>query len=122
MTTKDWLFRRYLPLKKAIAVLLMLCAQSSYSYDDKGPWTYVSQMYVVHSNSVFVSFEEGGAPGCFGNNSAYIPQDNVDGADKLYSTLLAALTAKRKVRAYYNYTSANQDGWSRCTLEAVYIQ
>ena len=95
----------------------------SFGYDDKGSLTYVKRIYVPsNGGSPFVYFEANGLPGCYTDNAAYIPASSAEGANRLHSTLLAALMAKREVQAFYNYTNSDQGTWGRCTLEAVYIQ
>lgn len=110
--------------KKIVVVsVLMVLSSLSAGYEDKGSWTYVKQIYVpTGGGKIFVYFEENGLPGCYSNNGAYIPTGNVEGANRVHSTLLAALMANKKVQAFYNYTSSDQSSWSRCTLEAVYVQ
>ncbi len=106
-----------------MAFTLFLFSNVTMGYDEVGTWTYVKRIFVPASGgSIYVYFEGESLPGCHTNNGAYIPSSNIEGANRVHSTLLAALMAKRKVQVFYNYNSDDQQSWSRCNIAHVYVQ
>ena len=88
-------------------------------------WVSVYDIYTPVSGQPFVTFASGAMPGCYGNNSAYLPVGSGTVAGKLvYSSLLAAQAAKKDVRVYYkkNDQAPGYAGWGLCSIVAISVR
>ena len=108
-------------MKKLYFVLListLLLPSIASSHDQVSTPTSIKSIYSKNNGSVFVTFDSGSLPGCYSNNGAYITGTDID---KLYSTILSAKMAEKKVRVYFNFNdvAAGYTGWSLCHIEAV---
>lgn len=112
-------------MKKYLAGLFIMgFGTCCFAYDKYGTWTKVDQIYIpANGGNLFVYFQGADSlPGCYGGRGAYLPSANVEGANRIYSALLAARAADRTVQVFYNYTSTDEETWGRCTLEAIYFK
>ena len=82
----------------------------------------VTQMYLVHGNgTLYVSFQTGAMPGCYGNAGGYLYTSNTAFKD-LHAQLLTML-AMGGIRASVVYTvNASTGNWGDCTIDGLYLQ
>ena len=102
--------------------LISLIGWNAFAYDAKGPWTKVDQIYTTTGNVIFAYFDAGSMPGCYGDHGGYIDPNGLEGRDRVYSVLVAALMADREVQVYYNYVNEDISSWSRCYVVSVYVR
>jgi hypothetical protein len=81
----------------------------------------VSQMYTRHaSGAIYVAFQSGAMPGCYGNSGGYLRTDN-SLFKELYSQMLT-LIASGGFRANVVYTQHTPtNNWSDCTIEGIQL-
>lgn len=99
--------------KLAVLILLVLSAQVK-AYDGASEWTTVENIYTtVTGSQPFVTFGGASLAGCYRNNGAYLPVNNVEAGQRVYSTLLSAQASGKLVKVYYNYNDVadGYDGW-----------
>jgi len=95
------------------------------SYDTSGTWTTVSYIYSpVTGAKPYIIFGAGSLPGCYANSGAYLPVNDAAATARVYSTILSAQVAQKKVKVYYNYNDVadGYNGWGLCDIEAVYVR
>src|SRR5262245_40472878 len=82
----------------------------------------VSQIYTKHANgTIFVAFQSGAMPGCYGNAGGYVFTNN-SFFKEIHAQLLL-ISAMGGVRASVVYTvNASAQEWSDCTIDGIYLQ
>ena len=91
------------------------------AHDKVSAPTKIVSIYSKNNGTSFITFESGKLPGCYSNRGAYISSGT--DINKLYSTVLAAKLADKKVTVYYNYNdvSSGYSGWGLCHIEAISV-
>ncbi len=91
------------------------------AHDKASASTKIVSIYSKNNGTSFITFEAEKLPGCYSNRGAYISSGT--DINKLYSTILAAKLADKKVTVYYNYNDVNSGytGWSLCHIEAISV-
>ncbi len=108
--------------KIVLSIVLLTCMNSIYA-DEVGAWTTVKYIYTpVGSNQPFIQFGAASMPGCYGNYGAYLPVGIESGANRSYSTILAAFMAQKEVRIYYKFreVASGYNGWGLCEITNIY--
>jgi hypothetical protein len=82
----------------------------------------VTQMYLIHGNgALYVSFQSGAMPGCYGNSGGYLYLSN-SAFKELYAQLLT-MVATGGIRASVVFTFNGSTGnWGDCTIDGLYLQ
>ncbi|NVJ60835.1 MAG: hypothetical protein HWE27_10605 [Gammaproteobacteria bacterium] len=112
-------------MKQILLICSLIISFNSFSYDAASDWTKVSVIYSpVSGTKPYITFESAVLEGCYGNSGAYLPVSNEAASARVYSTLLAAKSAGKEVRVFFNYNSVPTDynGWGLCDIEAVYLR
>lgn len=104
---------------RLILGLFLLASSIMTSAYETGKWSKVDQLYVKNNGQVFVYFEKDKLPNCYHEKGAFLSGSNTD---RLYSMLMAAQMAGKKVLPLYQYKNKDSTGWDMCILEAVYIK
>lgn len=78
-------------------------------------------LYTVDSAALYVGFQPGAMPGCYGNSGGYLWRSN--SAFKELHAQLLTMMAVGGIRAYVVYTpkSVPTGNWDDCTLEGLYL-
>lgn len=95
------------------------------AYDGTSEWTTVKIIYSpVSGSKPYVVFDGTSLDGCYSNSGAYLPVDNKEASDRVYSTLLAAQMSGKQIRVLFNYnnTASDYNGWGLCDIHAVYTK
>ena len=82
----------------------------------------VTQMYMSDGNTtLYVSFQTGAMPGCYGNAGGYLYTSNT-AFKELYAQLLT-IVATGGIRASVVFTVNGSTGnWGDCTIDGLYLQ
>jgi len=108
----------------SVASIALFFNPAVYAHDKSSAYTKVKSIYSKNDGSAFITFEAGKLPGCHSNSGAYISSGT--DINKLYSTVLAAKLADKKLKVYYNFNDvssrpADYAGWGLCYIEAVSV-
>jgi hypothetical protein len=81
----------------------------------------LAHLYTVDSGALYVGFQSGAMPGCYGNSGGYLWRSHTAFKD-LYAQLLTMM-AMGGIRAYVVYTpkSTPTGNWDDCTLDGLYL-
>lgn len=112
-------------MKNLFLILFIAFSGLLQAYDGTSAWTTVKLIFSPASGSKpFVTFGGSSLDGCYSNNGAYLPVDNKEGSDRVYSTLLAAQMSGKPVKVFFNYnnTASDYNGWGLCDIYAVYTK
>ena len=107
-----------------LAVTLGLCLGNPAFAVTNGPTMTplkVSQMYARDaSGAIYVAFQTGAMPGCYGNSGGYLVTGN-SLFKELYAQLLT-MVASGGIRASVIYTqNTPTNNWSDCTIEGIQL-
>ena len=91
-------------MKKLYLILFIAFSGLLQAYDGTSDWTTVKLIYSpVSGGKPYVIFDGTSLDGCYSNSGAYLPVDNKEASDRVYSTLLAAQMSGKPVRVFFNY-------------------
>lgn len=110
---------------KLVLIIGLFSHGSVFSYDGYSEPTTVEMIFTRVNASPYIQFGGGSLQGCYGNSGAYLPHlDSNEQARAVYSLLLSAKMANKKVRVYYKYNDhpADYNGWGLCNIESVSIR
>jgi len=81
----------------------------------------VTQMYMNNYSSLYVHFQSGAMPGCYGGAGGYLFTSNAN-YKELYAQLLL-MVANGGIRAAVLYTpkAVPTQNWDDCTIEGIYL-
>jgi hypothetical protein len=108
-----------------VAILIGGALASQFALATIGPQQTplrITQMYRIDGQSVlYVSFQTGAMPGCYGDSGGYLFVTN-SAFKELYAQLLMIL-GTGGIRASVVYTvNASTGNWGDCTIDGLYLQ
>jgi len=80
-------------------------------------------MYAVHGQSVvYVAFQNGAMPGCYGGAGGYLYTSNTF-FNQIYPQLLTMIaTGGLRAMVVYTINTPGGTNWGDCTIDGLYLQ
>jgi hypothetical protein len=80
----------------------------------------VAAMYSANSGSIYVAFQSGAMPGCYGNAGGYLFANNLR-FKEIHAQLLT-MVASGGIRAAVVFTqNTPSNNWDDCTIDGIYL-
>jgi hypothetical protein len=107
------------------AIVAAAALASTAAFANTGPQQNplrITAMYTIHgSSTVYVQFQTGAMPGCYGNAGGYLWTAN--SAYKELQAQLMTILATGGVRASVVFTvNVQTNNWGDCTIDGLYLQ